>query len=132
MASKELALSSLFLLWNQITPTPLNDNLVTVVVALERQKCVAAAEAMTINRERLRLRRPHYISRSLAVPLPVFHVSGNGLEAMILTSRRPSCIPTPFPLPHRGEGGSQSGVRGENRGGEKAERPSAARKAGDT
>ena len=57
MASKELALSSLFLLWNQITPTPLNDNLVTVVVALERQKCVAtrgAAEAMTINRERLR------------------------------------------------------------------------------
>ena len=72
------------------------------------------------------------LSRSLAVPLPVFHVSGNGLEAMILTSRRPSCIPTPFPLPHRGEGGSQSGVRGENRGGEKAERPSAARKAGDT
>ena len=59
LASNELALSSPILLWNQITPTPLNDNLVTVVVALERQKCVAAAEAMTINRERLRLRRPH-------------------------------------------------------------------------
>ena len=57
MASNKLALSSPILLWNQITPTPLNDNLVTVVVALERQKCVAAAaEAMTINRERLRLR----------------------------------------------------------------------------
>ena len=71
------------------------------------------------------------LSRPLAVPLPVFHVSGNGLEAMILTSRRPSYIPSPS-LVHRAEGGSQSGVRRENRGGEKAERPSAARKAGDT
>ena len=50
--------SHISLLWNQITPTPLNDNRVMVVVALERQKCVAA-EAMTINRQKLRLRRPH-------------------------------------------------------------------------
>ena len=59
------------------------------------------------------------LSRSLAVPLlPVFHVSENGLEAMILTSRRPSCIPPPLPTPPRRGRESVRSPRGESRRGE--------------
>ena len=118
MASKELALSSLFLLWNQITPTPLNDNLVTVVVALERQKCVAAAEAMTINRGRLRLRR-RLIKPLPRCPAPCFPCErewprGNDLNKPSSVVHPYSVPPTP---PRRGRESVRS-PRGESRRGE--------------